>query len=63
MRTINIDGPDGNAFALLGMAKIWSKQLGLDHKIICDKMTSGDYEHLCEVFEDHFGDYVELERD
>ena len=59
---IDLTGPDGNAFALMGYAKNFSRQLGLDFKEIQTEMTSGDYEHLLEVFEKHFGSFVTLYR-
>ena len=59
---INITGPDGNAFALMGYAKNFSRQLGLDFKEIQTEMISGDYENLVEVFEKHFGSFVTLYR-
>ena len=42
--TIEIDltGPDGNAFVLLGHAKNYSKQIGLPWDKVKDEMTSGD---------------------
>lgn len=55
---IDLTGPDGNAFALMAYAKRWSDQLGLDYTEIQRDMTSGDYEHLLSVLEQHFGDYV-----
>ena len=60
MRTIDLRGPEGNAFALLGVARTWGRQLGLDVKAIQDDMQSGDYEHLVEVFEKHFSTVCEL---
>ena len=60
--TIDLTGPDGNAFALMGYAKNSSRQLGLDFKEIQTEMTSGDYENLLEVFEKHFGSFVTLYR-
>jgi hypothetical protein len=59
---IDLTGPDGNAFALLGAATRYAKQLGIDDRPILDDMKSGDYEHLLEVFDKHFGEYVILER-
>jgi hypothetical protein len=59
---IDLTGPDGNAFALMGLAKKLAKQLGLDSEIIINDMKSGDYENLLEVFDGNFGDYVILER-
>ena len=58
MVTIDLSGPDGNAYALMAMAETWSKQLGLDSKPIIDDMESGDYEHLLEVMEKHFGNFI-----
>ena len=59
---IDITGPDGNAFVLMGYAKQFAKQLGIDHKPIIEKMMSSDYENLLEVFDNAFGDLVILER-
>jgi ABC-type glycerol-3-phosphate transport system substrate-binding protein len=62
---IDLTGPDGNAFVLLGIASQLGKKLGFDQeqrdKIRTD-MTSGDYENLIQVFDENFGDYVDLER-
>jgi hypothetical protein len=54
-RIIDLDGPDGNAFVLLGIAAGWSRQIGLDEKMVSDWMKSGDYENLLAVFERFFG--------
>ncbi len=59
---IDLTGPAGNAFALMGQARRFARQLGLDSKQILDEMKQGDYEHLVEVFDSYFGDYVVLER-
>lgn len=59
---IDLTGPDGNAFALMGYAKRFAKQLNLDSNKIINDMTSGDYENLIQVFDDNFGDFVILER-
>ena len=59
---IDLTGPDGNAFALMAYAKRFAKQLGIDSKPIIEKMMSGDYENLLEVFDNTFGDFVILER-
>lgn len=60
--SIDLSGPDGNAFVLLGYARTLSKQLGLDNKSISEEMRSGDYENLVNVFDKYFGDYVDLYR-
>jgi hypothetical protein len=59
---IDLTGPDGNAFVLLGMAKRYARQLGKDADDILDRMKSGDYENLIAVFDEEFGDYVDLYR-
>ena len=59
---IDLTGPDGNAFALLGFANNSANQLGLEFSKISDEMTSGDYENLIEVFDKYFGSFVILER-
>jgi hypothetical protein len=55
---VDLLGPDGNAFVLIGKARAWAKQLGLDPATIEQEMTSSDYEHLIETLEKHFGDFV-----
>lgn len=59
---IDLSGPEGNAFVLLGYAQKFARQLGLDEYAIKNEMMEGDYENLLEVFDRHFGDYVILER-
>ena len=63
--TIDLTGPEGNAFVLLGYAKRYAKQLGMSgakaERIIYE-MQSGDYENLLNVFDREFGDYVTLYR-
>tara|TARA_Y100000593_G_scaffold93968_1_gene190865 strand:+ start:60 stop:275 length:216 start_codon:yes stop_codon:yes gene_type:complete len=59
---IDLNGPDGNAFYLLGMAQKLSKQIGLDWDEVKDVMTSGNYEELITAFDIYFGNYVDLER-
>ena len=59
---IDLTGPDGNAFMLIGRASNLAKQLGLDSKAIQAEMMSGDYEHLVNTFDKHFGHFVTLYR-
>jgi len=62
---IDLTGPDGNAFALMAYARRFAKQLGYskeDQNQLLELMTSGDYENLLEVFDDHFGSFIILER-
>jgi hypothetical protein len=62
---IDLTGPDGNAFVLMGTAKRLADQLLYDeidiNDMICD-MKSSDYDNLVNVFDKHFGDYVTLYR-
>jgi hypothetical protein len=59
---IDISGPAGNAFALMGSARNYAKQLGLDPKPIIEEMMSGDYENLLQSFDKYFGEYIDLVR-
>ena len=59
---IDLTGPDGNAFCLLGNARKLARDLGLDGRAITEEMIKGDYEHLVSTFDKYFGDYVILER-
>ena len=59
---IDLTGPDGNAFVLLGRAKGYAKQIDLDGDKITEEMTQGDYEHLVETFDKYFGSFVTLLR-
>jgi len=62
--TIEVDltGPQGNAFYLIGLDQNLSKQLGFNAKEIVDEMKSGDYENLIRVFDSNFGSIVTLYR-
>ena len=62
---IDLTGPQGNAFVLLGYAKQFARQLKFDSELkdkIIDEMTQSDYEHLVETFDKYFGEFVILER-
>lgn len=59
---IDLNSPEGNAFFLLGTASKLAKQLGLDEEAILKDMQSSDYEHLIQVFDKHFGDFIDLAR-
>jgi len=62
MPVIDLTGPGGNAFALMGHAQTLAKQTGDDATTIINEMMEGDYENLVQVFDKYFGDYVILER-
>jgi NAD(P)H-flavin reductase len=59
---IDLTGPQGNAYFLLGTAMNLARQLGLPVEAILEDMKSADYEHLVETFDKHFGEYVALYR-
>jgi len=58
--TIDLTGPQGNAFYLLGTAKNLANQLGLNGVEIMEEMKSGDYENLIQTFDKYFGGIVTL---
>lgn len=60
MRQIDLNGPQGNAFVLLGFAQQWARDLGKDGNAIINEMKSGDYENLVSVFEREFNDVCEV---
>jgi hypothetical protein len=59
---IDLTGPDGNAYFLLGCAQQLAKQHHLDSKTIQQEMMDGDYNNLITVFDKYFGKYVILYR-
>lgn len=58
---IDIDGPNGNAFYLLGVAQNLCKQIGKNPEKIIAKMKNGDYINLLKVFDKYFGIVVTLQ--
>ena len=62
---LDLSGPEGNAYVLLGYAGRWGRQLGWSPekiKTVQDMMKGGDYEVLVQVFDNFFGDYVTIWR-
>ena len=60
---LDLAGPDGNAFALMGHAQSLGRQIGMitgEIEMMLNDMRSGDYDHLVSVFDKHFGSVVEL---
>ena len=55
---VDLTGPQGNAFCVLGLAHDLAKQTGKDWEDIRKRMTSGEYDNLINVFEAEFGDQV-----
>lgn len=57
---IDLNGPEGNAYYLLGTGRILARQMRIDFGPIEAEMTSGGYRVLVEAFDRHFGEYVDL---
>lgn len=61
LAVIDIDGPDGNAFAIMGYAaRLARNDPDMDWPSIQEEMMSGDYMNLLRVFDREFGDLVEI---
>lgn len=69
MKDINLNGPQGNAFFILGIAKKLCAQLSeidpdkYNWDKIRDEMMSDDYDNLVQTFISYFGDYVDVHGD
>ena len=64
-RVIDLNGPEGNAFCLLGTAMSLCKQIGISSERteeILEDLKSSDYEHLITRFDKYFGKLIDLER-
>ena len=59
---IDLTGPDGNVFVLMGYARRFARDLDLDSNKIINEMQSSDYENAVEVFDNYFGSFVILLR-
>ncbi len=66
MIVIDLNGPEGNVFSLIGLASVLLKQKG--HSVIfiqdvIDDMKRKDYKHALTVFESNLGDVVQFLND
>ena len=62
---VDLQGSQGNAFVLLGLARNLGEQLGMSQEeieTVTREMKSGNYENLVSVFENYFSDYVTIYR-
>jgi len=62
---IDLTGPEGNAYVLLGYASNLCNQLGYDYdhkERILDEMRLTDYEGLLHTFDREFGSFITLWR-
>ena len=63
--TIDLTGPQGNSFYLMGVSCNLMKQLDFtpeEAEGVFEELKSGDYEHLIKTFDKYFGSVVDLER-
>lgn len=59
-RIVDLNGPEGSAFVLLGTAHRICATEGIEFAPIEADMKSGNYRHLVEVFDRHFGDLFDI---
>jgi len=57
---IDLAGPEGNSYVLLGYAKRYCQQLGLDYQRVSTEMKASDYDNLIQVFNRYFGELATL---
>lgn len=63
MITIDLSGPEGNAFYLIGLGKKIGRQLDRPWQQVnnaVNEMMSGDYKNLLKVFRREYGEFVEF---
>ena len=64
-QVIDLTGPQGNAFYLMGVANNFMRNLEFtqeEAESIWEELKSGDYEHLITTFDKYFGSAIDLER-
>jgi hypothetical protein len=59
-RELDLGGPDGNAYVLLGIAKSLLSQWGREPDMFIDIMIADDYGHLVRTFNEYLGDYFTI---
>ena len=62
---IDLTGPQGNAYFLMGTARKLGRQLCWDEdeiQTLLKQMTRGDYENLVNTFDKYFDNFVTLYR-
>jgi len=60
---IDLTGPQGNAFSLIGLAVTTGEEFGwseLAVEGVRQEMINGDYKNLVETFDKHFGEVIDL---
>lgn len=61
-QVIDLTGPDGNVFVLMGIVRNTFSSDPDGAETICRRMRSGDYEKAIRVFDRALGKYYILER-
>ena len=59
---IDLTGPQGNVYFLMGTAMKLCKELDLDKDMVLSEMQSSDYENAVQTFDKYFGKLIDLER-
>jgi hypothetical protein len=59
---MDLTGPQGNAYVLIGTAMNLARQFGYDEEMIKEQMMSDDYENVVQTFDKYFGEHVILYR-
>ena len=59
---MDLTGPEGNVYVLIGTAMNLARQFGYDDEMIKEQMMSGDYENVVQTFDKYFGEHVILYR-
>ncbi|OGU16684.1 MAG: hypothetical protein A2076_06575 [Geobacteraceae bacterium GWC2_53_11] len=59
---IDLLGPQGNVFELMRYAQYLASEHDKDSDDICRRMSSSNYENALQVFDDEFGDFIDLVR-
>jgi hypothetical protein len=60
---VDLSGPQGNAYALMGVARSIGRELNRPYNEIKDvetRMMSGDYDNLVKVMYLEYGDFIQF---
>ena len=61
---IDLSGPQGNAYYLMGVVEKTFRQSGAPYlgRAIVEEMKQGDYEHLVKTFDLYLGEHFDIVR-
>ena len=63
---VDLSGPQGNAYALMGVARSIGRELNRPYNEIKEvetRMMSGDYDNLVKVLFLEYGDFIQFKKD